>query len=136
MASTSFNAWPVTAAICGTLAPAIARRPPAARVRQNQRCPTLGGVEKGSQRRAGGHRHAPAPLGLAKPNVRTFVGGPGQAQKIALPLATPQGQDERTHFQMKTLKHVGTEMALHVLAYNMKRVMRILRVGGLEAIRA
>jgi hypothetical protein len=23
------------------------------------------------------------------------------------------------HFQMKTLEHVGTEMALHVLAYNM-----------------
>jgi hypothetical protein len=42
-----------------------------------------------------------------------------------------------THFQMKTLQHVGTEMALHVLAYNMKRVMRILGVGGLiEAIRA
>ena len=28
-----------------------------------------------------------------------------------------------THFQMKTLKHVGTEMALHVLAYNIKRVI-------------
>ena len=42
-----------------------------------------------------------------------------------------------THFQMKTLKHVGTEMALHVLAYNMKRVIGILGVGGLmEAIRA
>jgi hypothetical protein len=42
-----------------------------------------------------------------------------------------------THFQMKTLAHVGTEMALHVLAYNMKRVMRILGVGGLmEAIHA
>jgi len=42
-----------------------------------------------------------------------------------------------THFQMKTLKNVGTEMALHVLAYNMKRVMNILGVGGLiEAIRA
>jgi hypothetical protein len=27
---------------------------------------------------------------------------------------------------MRTLKHVGTEMALHVLAYNMKRVMQIL----------
>jgi hypothetical protein len=41
------------------------------------------------------------------------------------------------HFQMKRLKHVGTEMALHVLAYNMKRVMRILGVGGLiDAIRA
>jgi hypothetical protein len=24
-----------------------------------------------------------------------------------------------THFQMKTLKNVSTEMALHVLAYNM-----------------
>jgi hypothetical protein len=36
-----------------------------------------------------------------------------------------------THFQMKTLKNVSTEMALHVLAYNMKRVMHILGVGGL-----
>jgi hypothetical protein len=42
-----------------------------------------------------------------------------------------------THFQMKTLKNVSTEMALHVLAYNMKRVMRILCVGGLtKGIRA
>lgn len=30
------------------------------------------------------------------------------------------------HFQMKTLKHVSTEISLHVLAYNMKRVMKIL----------
>ena len=28
-------------------------------------------------------------------------------------------------------KHVGTEMALHVVAYNMKRVMKILGLGGL-----
>jgi hypothetical protein len=42
-----------------------------------------------------------------------------------------------THFQMKTLKNVSTEMALHVLAHNMKRVMRILGVGGLmQTIRA
>jgi hypothetical protein len=38
---------------------------------------------------------------------------------------------------MKKLKNVSTEMALHVLAYNMKRLMRILGVAGLmEAIRA
>jgi hypothetical protein len=38
---------------------------------------------------------------------------------------------------MKALKNVGTEMALHVLAYNIKRVISILGVGGLmEAIRA
>ena len=31
-----------------------------------------------------------------------------------------------THFLTKTLAHVSTEMSLHVLAYNLKRVMRIL----------
>ncbi len=36
-----------------------------------------------------------------------------------------------THFQMKTLKRVSTEMALHVLAYNLKRVMRILGIDEL-----
>jgi hypothetical protein len=42
-----------------------------------------------------------------------------------------------THFQMKTLKNVSTEMALHVLAYNMKWLTSILGVGGLiDAIRA
>ncbi len=38
-----------------------------------------------------------------------------------------------THFQMKTLSRVGTEMALHVLAYNLKRVMNILGIGPLIA---
>lgn len=39
-----------------------------------------------------------------------------------------------THFQIKTF--VGTEMAQRILAYNMKRTMSILGVGGLiEAIR-
>jgi transposase len=42
-----------------------------------------------------------------------------------------------THFQMKTLKRVSTEMALHVLAYNLKRVMNIMGTGPLiEAMRA
>lgn len=38
-----------------------------------------------------------------------------------------------THFLTRTLVHVGTEMSLHVLAYNLKRVMRRLGVGGLMA---
>ena len=42
-----------------------------------------------------------------------------------------------THFKMKTLKHVATEMALHVLAYNMMRVIAILGVSRLiKAMRA
>ena len=38
-----------------------------------------------------------------------------------------------THFLMKRLRNVRTEMALHVLAYNLKRVMNILGVGPLMA---
>jgi hypothetical protein len=30
------------------------------------------------------------------------------------------------HFLTKTMKRVSTEMSLHVLAYNLKRVMKIL----------
>ncbi len=42
-----------------------------------------------------------------------------------------------THFQMKTLKHVSTEMSLHVLAYNLKRVMNIMGIKPLiQAIQA
>jgi hypothetical protein len=33
----------------------------------------------------------------------------------------------------KTLKRVRTEMSLHVLAYNLKRVMKILGIGPLMA---
>ena len=58
-------------------------------------------------------------------------------QTVEHPFGTIKSWMGSTHFQMKTLKNVSTEMALHVLAYNMKRVMRILGVGGLmEAIRA
>jgi hypothetical protein len=31
-----------------------------------------------------------------------------------------------THFKMRPLKNVATEMALHVLAYNMTRVMNMI----------
>ena len=42
-----------------------------------------------------------------------------------------------THFQTRTLDRVSTEMSLHVLAYNMKRVMKILGIKPLiEAMRA
>jgi hypothetical protein len=42
-----------------------------------------------------------------------------------------------THFLTKKLPKVATEMALNVLAYNMKRVMTIVGVGGLlEAMQA
>jgi hypothetical protein len=39
-----------------------------------------------------------------------------------------------THFSMKTLEHVRTEMSLHVLAYNLKRVMSVL--GTVKTMKA
>ena len=42
-----------------------------------------------------------------------------------------------THFQMKTIKRVSTEMSLHVLAYNLKRIINILGTKQLiEAIQS
>lgn len=53
------------------------------------------------------------------------------------PFGTLKSWMGATHFQMKTLKHVNTEMSLHVLAYNLKRVINILGPKPLiEAIRA
>ena len=53
------------------------------------------------------------------------------------PFGTIKAWMGATHFKMKTLHHVATEMALHVLAYNIKRVIAILGVPTLiEAIRA
>lgn len=38
-----------------------------------------------------------------------------------------------THFQMKRLKNVATEMSLHVLAYNLRRLINIMGVEALVA---
>jgi transposase len=53
------------------------------------------------------------------------------------PFGTLKARMGATHFLMKRLKNVGTEMALSVLAYNLTRVMNILGVGPLiQAMRA
>jgi hypothetical protein len=39
-----------------------------------------------------------------------------------------------THFLMKTLPKVATEMALHVLAYNLTRVLNIVGVKPIMAV--
>jgi hypothetical protein len=36
-----------------------------------------------------------------------------------------------THFQMRRLKNVRTEMALHVLAYNIKRMISLVGIRSL-----
>ncbi len=52
-------------------------------------------------------------------------------ETVEHPFGTIKSWMGSTHFQMKTLKRVGTEMALHVLAYNLKRVINIMGIGPL-----
>jgi transposase len=58
-------------------------------------------------------------------------------QTVEHPFGTIKAWMGSTHFLTRTLKRVSTEMSLHVLAYNLKRVITIIGVGPLlQAIRA
>jgi hypothetical protein len=52
-------------------------------------------------------------------------------QTVEHPFGTIKAWMGSTHFLMKTLEKVKTEMSLHVLAYNLKRMISILGVGPL-----
>ena len=49
------------------------------------------------------------------------------------PFGTLKAWMGATHFQMRTLPRVSTEMSLHVLAYNLKRVINIMGARPLMA---
>ncbi len=58
-------------------------------------------------------------------------------ETVEHPFGTIKARMGATHFLMKRLRNVRTEMALHVLAYNLTRGMNILGPGPLiQAIRA
>jgi hypothetical protein len=54
-------------------------------------------------------------------------------ETVEHPFGTIKARMGATHFLMKTLPRVATEMALHVLAYNLTRVMNIIGVRPLMA---
>jgi transposase len=54
-------------------------------------------------------------------------------QTVEHPFGTLKAWMGATHFLTRTLDKVRTEMSLHVLAYNMKRMIRIFGVGPLMA---
>jgi hypothetical protein len=55
---------------------------------------------------------------------------PLRSKTVEHPFGTIKAWMGATHFKMKRLHHVATEWALHVLAYNMTRVIAILGVPG------
>ena len=54
-------------------------------------------------------------------------------ETVEHPFGTIKSRMGATHFLMKRLKNVRSEMALSVLAYNLTRVMNILGIGPLLA---
>jgi transposase len=54
-------------------------------------------------------------------------------ETVEHPFGTIKGRMGATHFLMKTLPRVATEMALHVLAYNLTRVINIVGAQHLMA---
>jgi transposase len=58
-------------------------------------------------------------------------------ETVEHPFGTIKARMGATHFLMKRLPNVACEMALHVLAYNLTRVMNIIgRKQLIQAIRA
>lgn len=58
-------------------------------------------------------------------------------QTVEHPFGTLKAWMGSTHFLTKRLPRVRTEMSHHVLAYNLKRVMRIVGIASLmQAMRA
>jgi len=54
-------------------------------------------------------------------------------ETVEHPFGTMKMRMGATHFLMKTLPKVATEMALHVLAYNLTRVLNIVGVKPIMA---
>lgn len=54
-------------------------------------------------------------------------------QTVEQPFGTLKAWMGATHFLTRTLDRVSTEMRLHVLAYNLKRAMKIFGIGALMA---
>jgi transposase len=54
-------------------------------------------------------------------------------QTVEHPYGTIKAWMGSTHFLTRTLKRVSTEMSLHVLAYNLKRMIAIFGAGPLMA---
>ncbi len=89
-------------------------------------CPIRGQCTTGKNRRVSRWVHEAvveraATRLAAKPNAMQI-----RRATVEHPYGTLKAWMGSTHFLTKTLDHVGTEMSLHVLAYNMKRVINLI----------
>src|ERR1035437_8797329 len=90
-----------------------------------QACALKGPCTTGKERRISRWEHEAVLEAVQARLVRNPDKMRVRRQTVEHPFGTIKSWMGATHFQMRTLKNVSTEMALHVLAYKMKRVMRI-----------
>lgn len=99
-----------------------------------EKCPKKSKCTKGRERRVRRWEHEQVLDNLEtrmihkpdKMNIRRST--------VEHPFGTIKSWMGHTHFKMKTLPKVATEMSLHVLAYNLKRVISILGVDNLMSM--
>ena len=99
-----------------------------------QGCPIKQSCTASKERRITRWDHEHVLRGDAAPPRRASGKNEPAARDGRASLRHDQGPDGATHFLMKTLPRVAAEMALHVLAYNLTRVMNILGVQPLMAV--
>src|ERR1700732_1209062 len=105
--------------------------------RRCQRCPIKAKCTTGKERRIKRWEHEAVLDTMQQRLDRAPEKMEGRRQTVEHPFGTIKAWMGSTHFLTKTLPKVSTEMSLHVLAYNLKRVMKILGTGSLiHAIRA
>lgn len=97
------------------------------------RCPLKPKCTTGKERRMGRWEHEAVMEAMEdrvdrKPDCMRIRGS-----TVEHPFGTIKSWLGPTHFQMKRLEHVSTEMSLHVLSYNLKRMLQMFGAGPLMA---
>ena len=94
-------------------------------------CPQKANCTNGKERRVcrWEHEHVLEELDKRMTNEPEQMGV--RRSTVEHPLGTIKTWIGHTHFQMKTIARVSTEMSLHVLSYNLKCVINIMGVENL-----
>jgi Transposase DDE domain len=98
------------------------------------KCPLKPRCTSSAYRRIGRWEHEHVLEAMQRRLDRTPQASRLRRQTVEHPYGTLKAWMRATHFSTKTLPRVSTEMSLHVLAYNFKRLIRI--VGAQRVIRA
>ena len=95
------------------------------------RCPIKSQCTTGKYRRVSRWEHEAVVEALEARLDREPERMRARRETVEHPFGTIKAWMGSTHFQMRTLERVSTETSLHVLAYNLKRVIALFGVEGL-----